>query len=38
MPRKAVYVPGSVQGTPSNIKSGLGITYGSDNPGNLIIE
>jgi hypothetical protein len=38
MPRKAVYVPGAIQGTPSNIKSGLGITYDSDNPGNLIIE
>ena len=38
MPRKAVYVPGSVFGTPSNIHSGLGITYDSENPGNLIVK
>lgn len=38
MPRKAVYVPGSVSGTPSNIYSGLGIVYDSENPGNLIVK
>lgn len=38
MPRTAIYVPGSVNGTPSNIHSGLGHTYDSQNPGNLIIK
>lgn len=38
LPRKAVYIPESISGTPSNIHSGLGITYGSENPGNLIIK
>lgn len=36
VPRKAVYVPGGISGTPSDIYSGLGIIYGSDNPGSLI--
>lgn len=38
MPRTAIYVPGSINGTPSNIHSGLGHTYDSQNPGNLIIK
>jgi hypothetical protein len=33
LPRKAVYIEGGIQGTPSNIHSGLGFTYGSENPG-----
>lgn len=36
-PRAARYVPGPVTGTPTNIYSGLGHTYDSDNPGALII-
>lgn len=36
-PRTARYVPGSITGTPTNIYSGLGHTYDSDNPGALII-
>lgn len=38
IPRRAVYVPGTVVGTPSRIYSGLGITYGSVEPKSLIIK
>lgn len=37
-PRISTYTKGSIEGTPSNIYSGLGIIWGSDNPGNLIIK
>lgn len=37
-PRVSTYTKGSIEGTPSNIYSGLGIIWGSDNPGNLIIK
>ena len=37
-PRISTYVKGNVEGTPSNIHSGLGIIWGSENPGNLIIK
>ena len=37
-PRISTYTKGSIEGTPSNIYSGLGILWGSDNPGNLIIK
>lgn len=36
MPRVSVYQPGSISGTPSHWKSGLGITWTSNSPGNLI--
>ena len=36
VPRKAVYVKGALSGTPSDIYSGLGITYDSEDPGSLI--
>ena len=35
-PRSATYVPKSITGTPTNLHSGLGITYDSSNPGSLI--
>lgn len=38
LPRVATYVDGTTEGTPSNIHSGLGIMYGSQNPGNLIVK
>ena len=38
LPRTSVYVPGTIEGTPSNIHSGLGIVYDSNNPGTLIIK
>lgn len=37
-PRVAKYIPGTISGTPSSIFSGLGINYGTSNPGNLIIK
>lgn len=37
VPRKATYVSGSINGTPSNIYSGLGHSYTSENPNGLII-
>ena len=37
-PRISTYVNGNIEGTPSNIHSGLGIIWGSENPGNLIIK
>ena len=37
VPRKAVYVPGEISGDPTNIYSGLGLIYGSEDPGSLII-
>ena len=37
-PRISTYVKGNIEGTPSNIHSGLGIIWGSENPGNLIIK
>lgn len=36
--RVARYIPGAISGTPSSIFSGLGITYDTNNPGNLIIK
>ena len=36
-PRTAVYVPGSINGTPTYLHSGLGHTYNSENPGPWII-
>lgn len=38
LPRVATYVDGAIEGTPSNIHSGLGIVYDSNNPGTLIIK
>lgn len=38
LPRSAVYQSGTIDGISSNIFSGLGILYGSENPGNLIIK
>ena len=37
VPRKAIFVKGNIEGDPSNVYSGLGITYDSENPGSLII-
>ena len=37
-PRVSIYIPGQISGTPSSIFSGLGITYGTNNPGNLIVK
>ncbi len=37
-PRIATFVPEEISGTPSNVFSGLGILYGSENPGSLIVK